>query len=133
MFTVCARLILPPWGMQIFNSLVMVCRTALASLSEKNFCLKILSSSSPPLINSVTSTKSIAHHRTPINPQRLQNNRRQNMDGPVIECPTGTQTSLTSFRVMMLGCLSIKRSRISTSSVGSLLSLLIILQSNQNH
>lgn len=34
--------------------LVMVCRTALASLSEKNFCLRIRSSSSPPRISSVT-------------------------------------------------------------------------------
>lgn len=32
----------------------MVYRTALASLSEKNFCRRILSSSSPPFISSVT-------------------------------------------------------------------------------
>ena len=30
------------------------CMTALASLSEKNLCLRILSSNSPPLISSIT-------------------------------------------------------------------------------
>jgi len=32
----------------------MTCMTALASLSEKNLCLRILSSNSPPLISSIT-------------------------------------------------------------------------------
>jgi hypothetical protein len=33
----------------------ITCMTALASLSEKNLCLRILSSNSPPLISSITS------------------------------------------------------------------------------
>lgn len=32
----------------------ITCMTALASLSEKNLCLRILSSNSPPLISSIT-------------------------------------------------------------------------------
>lgn len=46
--------ILTPWECRYSTVLQIVCRTELASLSEKNFCLRILSSSSPPLISSVT-------------------------------------------------------------------------------
>lgn len=45
---------LTPWECRYSTVLQIVCRTELASLSEKNFCLRILSSSSPPRISSVT-------------------------------------------------------------------------------
>lgn len=45
---------LTPWECRYSTVLQIVCRTELASLSEKNFCRRILSSSSPPLISSVT-------------------------------------------------------------------------------
>lgn len=43
-----------PWECRYSTVLLMVCRTKLASRSEKNFCRRILSSSSPPRISSVT-------------------------------------------------------------------------------
>lgn len=45
---------LTPCAWRYSTVLVIVNRTALASLSEKNFCLRILSSNSPPFISSVT-------------------------------------------------------------------------------
>lgn len=45
---------LTPWECRYSTVLQIMCRTELASLSEKNFCLRILSSSSPPLMSSVT-------------------------------------------------------------------------------
>ncbi|TNN43852.1 hypothetical protein EYF80_045946 [Liparis tanakae] len=45
---------LTPWECRYSAVLVMVCSTALASLSEKNFCFRIRSSSSPPRMSSVT-------------------------------------------------------------------------------
>lgn len=45
---------LTPCAWRYSTVFVIVNRTALASLSEKNFCLRILSSSSPPFISSVT-------------------------------------------------------------------------------
>ncbi len=43
-----------PWVCMYSTVFVMVYSTALASRSEKNFCLRILSSSSPPFSSSVT-------------------------------------------------------------------------------
>lgn len=45
---------LTPCAWRYSTVLVIVNRTALASRSEKNFCLRILSSNSPPFISSVT-------------------------------------------------------------------------------
>ena len=45
---------LTPFAWRYSTVLATICSTALASLSEKNRCLKILSNNSPPCISSVT-------------------------------------------------------------------------------
>ena len=46
--------ILTPFAWRYSTVFATICNTALASLSEKNRCLKILSNNSPPCISSVT-------------------------------------------------------------------------------
>ncbi len=122
---------LTPWACRYSTVFVMVCRTALASLSEKNFCLKILSSSSPPLINSVTRYIDRPSSNT-YKPTKTQNNRRQNMGRSSYKCPTGTQTITHVFQSDDVGMLSITQQNLNLLCWISPI-LTYNLQSNQNH
>lgn len=121
--------VLTPCEWRYSAVLVIVCSTALASLSEKNFCLRIRSSSSPPRISSVTMNTCL--------PLSYTCDRKTNKHQRVLlhstpkankSCQTECVFRPTSLSVMMLGCCPYL-SRISISSEGSVLVLSIIWKS----